>query len=358
MATVSAGTAKGAASVDGAGTGDNVDSMLNTTAPFPANIAQIVSSLPQETRSLLPSLRMYRGFWIPEFVLTGLPDVHARFEPRATDVLLASFPKSGTTWLKSLGFAAARRSVYPPSDPGHPLLHANAHDCVRFVDHIKTADPEEDAADQSPRVLATHLPYSLLPERAKADGSGCRIIYVCREPKDTLVSLWHFNVRVKAAANATAIGFDEAFELFCQGRLGVGPHWKHVLEYWEASKHRPGQVLFLRYEEMLRDPEGNLRKMANFMGCPFSEAEDEAGVVRAILDLCSMETQRNLDVNKRGDSEKRDVAVKVNNQFLFRKGVAGDWKNHMTPEMVAKLDGIVEEALQGSRFTFGTTDTE
>jgi hypothetical protein len=30
----------------------------------------------------------------------------------------------------------------------------------------------------------------------------------------------------------------------------------------------------------------------------------------------------------------------------IRKGVAGDWSNHMTPEMAQRLDKVVEDALQ------------
>jgi hypothetical protein len=37
---------------------------------------------------------------------------------------------------------------------------------------------------------------------------------------------------------------------------------------------------------------------------------------------------------------------------FFRKGVAGDWANHMTPEMAARLDGKVREKLQGTGLDF------
>ncbi|CAL5005899.1 unnamed protein product [Urochloa decumbens] len=326
----------------------------------------MVASLPRGPHcSLFPSLRHYRGFWLPEITLQCLPQVHARFDLGPTDVLIASFPKCGTTWLKSLCFAAARRSSHPPpldlaAGGDHPLLLRNSHDCVRFIDTLQFLQAGDDGnAPPQPRLLGTHLPYSLLPARATgADGSaGCRIVYITRDPKDTLVSLFHFNsgvVMSGAGAPAPAPeagGFEEAFELYCQGRYGLGSQWEHAREYWSASARRPGRVLCLRYEEVLEDPAGSLRRIAAFMGCPFTAEEEDAGVVGAILELCGMETQRGLEVNRSGAYVVRGL-LSIGNKHFFRKGVAGDWRNHMTPEMAARLDGVVEEALKGSGFTF------
>ncbi|KAF8646994.1 hypothetical protein HU200_065508 [Digitaria exilis] len=120
----------------------------------------------------------------------------------------------------------------------------------------------------------------------------------------------------------------DAFELFCQGRSPAGPQWQHALRYWEESVKRPDKVLFLKYEEMLLDPERHLRKLAEFMGCGFSDEEEGSGVKRS----------SNL--------------FGIKNESFLRKGVAGDWSNHMTPEMAERLDKIVEDALQGSGLTF------
>ncbi|KAJ1272851.1 hypothetical protein BS78_06G234100 [Paspalum vaginatum] len=75
------------------------ESTLNNDV-FPANFAEMVASLPQGSYGpMFPSLRQYRGFWLPTGFLLNLPTLHASFEKRKrpADILLASFPKSGTT---------------------------------------------------------------------------------------------------------------------------------------------------------------------------------------------------------------------------------------------------------------------
>jgi hydroxyjasmonate sulfotransferase len=353
MATASQEAARGKDEAKGADEADEFTMTSNEDA-FPANFDEIVASLPLGPQCpMFPSLRLYRGFWLPEITLLNLPQVHARFRPSPTDVLVASFPKCGTTWLKSVCYAAARRAVHSPSgdNSGHPLLSRSSHDCVKFLDTLHFLQEREDG--EAPRLAGTHLPYSLLPEHATAADGGCRIVYICRDPKDTLVSLWHFNSGIELARDKgiqPEARFEEAFDQFCRGCYGLGPQWEHAREYWEASKRTPEKVLFLMYEEMLRYPAGNLRKIATFMGCPFSELEEED----AIFELCSMEKQRSLAVNMVGAYVVKGL-LRISNQNFFRKGVAGDWRNHMTPEMATRLDRIVEDALKGTGLTFGHT---
>ncbi|KAF0895336.1 hypothetical protein E2562_012374 [Oryza meyeriana var. granulata] len=301
---------------------------------------ELASSLPRETRYPPFPLRRYGGFWLPEYALPGVAAARTRFEPRPSDVFLASVPKSGTTWLKAIAFATASRAEHPPSGDAHPLRRRGPHDCVPFFE-FTLAYPGDDAlaALPPPRLLSTHLPYSLLPERLTADGgSSCRIVYICRDPKDVLVSWWLFVKKSMAAASYT---IKEALEQFCDGRCVAGPQWRHALEYREESRRRPEKVLFLRYEEMLREPARAVRRLAEFMGCPFSGEEEAAGVVDDIVDLCSFGHLTSLEVNKTGVTSWRYNSV-ANGSF-FRKGVAGDWSNHMSPEMAARLDGVVEE---------------
>lgn len=44
----------------------------------------------------------------------------------------------------------------------------------------------------------------------------------------------------------------------------------------------------------------------------------------------------------------------VENKAFFRRGEGGDWVNHLTPEMVERMNKEIEEKLGGSGLTFKT----
>jgi len=62
-------------------------------------------------------LRCYQGFWLSEGLVPAAAALQRRFEPRPSDVIVASLPKCGTTWLVALAFATLERRAHPPASP-------------------------------------------------------------------------------------------------------------------------------------------------------------------------------------------------------------------------------------------------
>lgn len=143
---------------------------------------------------------LYQGFWCPLLDSTVSFQIH--FQAHDTDVILASLPKTSTTWLKSLIFAIVNRNRFTDISQ-HPLRTQNPHELVlqleaKVYHNIQGSQP--DFTDLLlPRLFATHIPYLSLPESIKTSKS--KVIYLCRNPLDTFVSSWHFflqlNVNIK-----------------------------------------------------------------------------------------------------------------------------------------------------------------
>ncbi|KAJ9565453.1 hypothetical protein OSB04_001419 [Centaurea solstitialis] len=140
--------------------------------------------------------------------------------------------------------------------------------------------------------------------------------------------------------------FEEAFDDFCLGNSNYGPYWDHILGYWKASLERPGRILFLKYEDMKRDPKNDVKKLAEFIGYPFSIEEEEAGVVEKTIQLCSFENLSKLEVNKRGKLPGKYRAIE--NRYFYRKAKVGDWENYFTDEMKEKIDKLTDQKMSGT----------
>ncbi|KAB2032972.1 hypothetical protein ES319_D05G415900v1 [Gossypium barbadense] len=117
-----------------------------------------------------------------------------------------------------------------------------------------------------------------------------------------------------------------------------GSYWDHVLGYWKASLERPDKLMFLTYEDLVEDTVLYLKKIAEFMGYPFSSEEQQQGVPENIVQMCSFENLSGLEVNKIGKHREGQGNLEFENNIYFRKGKVGDWKNYLTTEMSQRLD--------------------
>ncbi|KAL3576960.1 hypothetical protein D5086_022243 [Populus alba] len=76
--------------------------------------------------------------------------------------------------------------------------------------------------------------------------------------------------------------------------------------------------------------------------------EEEGGGLQKIISMCSFEELSSLEVNKNAEHRTPGISSPIQNSVFFRKGEIGDWANHLTPEMGARLDDIMEKKLKGS----------
>ncbi|XP_051127910.1 cytosolic sulfotransferase 12-like [Andrographis paniculata] len=281
------------------------------------------------------SLVKHEGIWYPESALPSILSARTNFGAKDGDVILTSLPKSGTTWLAALAFSIAKRGLIPPEQS--PLLTAHPQEIVRNLNWNED-NPNLDEIP-SPRVFYTHAPHVMLPDSVR-ESDNCRIIYICRNPLDRFISLRHFllaNRVAKEGAPPPPLAVDEAFDKFCQGIDVFGPFWDHILGYWKEHLENPRKLLFLHYEEMKEDPLGHVKKIAEFLGCPFTAEEEKQGIIEEISRLCSFETLKNIKANTEGY-----VRGTFKKSTYFREGKVGNWSNYLSPTTAQKMERMIE----------------
>ncbi|KAL1536045.1 hydroxyjasmonate sulfotransferase [Salvia divinorum] len=271
-------------------------------------------------------LTQWEGFWLFTALVDPAMTFRSNFVARDDDVLLTSLPKTGTTWLMALS-----HSILKKGERGDPLTTNNPHSLVPTIESEPLSNHcNLDIYDASAsRLLHTHLPYSVLPDSVK--DSACKIVYIARSPKDTLISMWHF-YNVIFRRDREPLPLDRAVDFFCSGMHPGGHFSDHVAEYWLESRRRPDKILFLKYEEIKSHPKREISRIAEFLGRPFTEE----GEVEELLWRCSFERLKKLEVNKTANAK------------FFRKGQVGDWKNYLTSDMEDRINqtvGLKLEAL-------------
>jgi hypothetical protein len=160
------------------------------------------------------------------------------------DVFILSFPKSGNTWTRFL----IANLVYPET----PADFSN-------INRL-TPDPE----GLSKRALAKMPRPRIIKSHQYFDPRYPRIIYIVRDPRDVLLSWYHFQRKCRVIDDQYSL--EEYAARFIAGEIGPYGSWGDNVASWLVTRHnRPG-FLLLRYEDMLANTAQELAKVAVFLG--------------------------------------------------------------------------------------------
>ncbi|HET8697657.1 MAG TPA: sulfotransferase domain-containing protein [Gammaproteobacteria bacterium] len=267
--------------------------------------------------------------------------VFAGYKPTASDVFVSTFAKSGTNWMMQIAHQIAFRGAGD---------YAHIHDVVSWPDMSRRRGrlmsvPLDDQRVQSAsptrlRVIKTHLAARYLPYDESA-----RYLVVVRDPKEILVSSYHFT---RGVAGPLMPPPDVWLELFLTRRfpLNFGSTWaEHTAGYW-ALKDRPN-VLVLLFQDMKRDLPGAVQQVADVLGVRLTNAELRSVIEQSTFSYMSGIEHKFTPIPKGalpwGEGLK-----------MMRRGQSGSSSELLTPEQQERIDAHFEEELGrlGSDFPY------
>ena len=234
---------------------------------------------------------------------------HRMLPGRLDDQYLVSFPRSGNTWVRTmLGY------LINPEANGNPDFTRSRIPGIS-IRKIKTINAQE-----SPRLIKSHSWYRPSIPRA---------IYIVRDGRDVLVSLYHYYI--------TREHKDLSFEKFFQGYLNrkFGQLWHENVESWltRGRDQLKENLLIISFEELKADPQQTLALTARFLDLP----ADESQITKAI-DIANISRMRNIEVQRRGP-------IINENASFYRGGKTGEWKDYFSPEIETAYLDLAAKAL-------------
>ncbi|XP_062397376.1 sulfotransferase 6B1-like [Sardina pilchardus] len=236
-------------------------------------------------------------------------------EARADDVMLVAYPKCGFNWMVAVLrkiMAAASGKKETPDMP--PLIEFFSPDTQKLI-----------AQRPSPRFLGTHLHPDNIPVSFKEKKT--KMLVVWRNPKDTLVSFYHFMNKNPVLPN---VEWDQFFSDFMSGEVGWGSYFDHALA-WDKLMDDPNMKI-ITYEDLKQDLSEGIRQISQFFGFPLTEEQ-----VQTIY------SETTFSAMKEGSSHGKMGSV------FFRKGEVGDWKNHLSEAQSQQMDEEFNKRLAGTK---------
>ncbi|XP_058422150.1 amine sulfotransferase-like [Diceros bicornis minor] len=249
------------------------------------------------------------------------------FEIRDDDVFIITYPKSGTIWtqqiLSLIYFEGHRnRTEIVDTSDRVPFLEYN----IGKVDNYRRP---------SPRLFASHLPYYLAPKGLK--NKKAKIIYIYRNPKDVLISYFHFS-NLMALLEATD-NLEHFMKRFLDGKVYGNLWFDHIRAWYEHRSEL--NILFMMYEEMKKDLRSSVLKISSFLEKELSDEDVEAIVKQATFQNMKFDPQVNYQ-----HLLKHEWGTRTNEGDFLRKGTVGDWKHHLTVEQNERFDRIFQKKMK------------
>ena len=273
------------------------------------------------------------------------------YRPRNGDVIVATYPKCGTTWTQRIVSLLIHQSPAPRDIMGEaPWLDSTLFGKAQTM--LEGLD-----AQTHRRSVKTHLPLDSFPVYA-----GTKVIHTVRDGRDACISMHNHQLGMRRDSMNTSMLAEAPPELLAKGPppptpedphewfLGwmdqaerYGPDDKYVdmpfcefeLTYWR--RRQEPWLLFVHYADLKADLAGEMRRIGEFL-----EIETPPALMDELAAAATFEAMR-----RDGDA----LLPKIGEHFdtgparFLHKGTNGRWKDFLTTTDLARYEALVTHKL-------------
>jgi aryl sulfotransferase len=249
------------------------------------------------------------------------------FPFRDDDIVIATFGKSGTTWMQQI----VGQLIFKGADDVAVGQLSPWLDLRIPPKEVKFAGLE---AQIHRRFIKTHLPVDALVFNPQV-----KYIYIARDGRDVLWSLYNHHARANEKWYAAMNGPGLVGEPVPHVDMDVVPYfrrwlerdgypfwslWENVRSWW-AARGLPN-VLLMHYANLKRDLPGQIKRVAEFLDIDISEADWPAIVEHCTFDYMKKNAAKAAPLGG-------DIFEGGAESFIF-KGSNDRWRDMLTKEDV------------------------
>jgi hypothetical protein len=240
----------------------------------------------------------------------GLLPPGRRVKVFSDDIYLVSYPKSGNTWTRFL----LANLVYPEKNPDFSNINALLPD----IEEMSKRDLERA---QRPRILKSHQYF---------DPRYPKVIYVVRDPRDVVLSEYHFDIKRRAIADD--FPRQEFVSRFVRGEVNhANGTWAENVVTWFYTRRGDSRFLLVRYEDLQTQALEEMGKIARFIGISADPERLAFAVKQSAAD-------RMRELEKKQSHLWSSTRTTRQDKPFVRSAKAGGWKVELPEESIAEIE--------------------
>jgi hypothetical protein len=264
---------------------------------------------------------------------SGLDIAGRRLHVFPDDTFIVSYPRSGNTWTRFL-----------VANLLHPAESVTFENIERIVPDMHSQSNRSIRSLPRPRIIKSHEYF---------DPRFPRVIYVVRDPRDVLLSSYHFHRKQRQIPDNYPI--EQYVRRFLGGDVwsvyaswsqnvsswlstrpqnpvgGLFGSWRDNVSSWVATTRDSANFLMLWYETMLEKPLRELAKIAAFLRIDAAPELLSQAVTRS-----SAAELRRLE---QGQAKKWILTKNTRQDIPFvRAAKPGGWRSDLPAECVAEIE--------------------
>ena len=235
----------------------------------------------------------------------------------STDAFIASYPRSGNTWLRFVLF-----------DILAPGQTAGFNEVNHIIAEVGLHGPAIPLLPGGGRLIKTHEPYRKQYQKA---------IYLVRDVRDVVLSEFAY----QKALGWISDDFDCFLEDFLQGEVNPFTPWhRHVPGWMGSSLAGTSNFLLIKFEDMRRNTEQVVSEVLDFLGVVVDS--------QTVRDAVANNTVQRMQEKEQRSPQLSDTAPKTNGleeSRFIRSGSVGGWRNRLTDLQVEMIESAAGDIL-------------
>ena len=243
---------------------------------------------------------------------------HRGFGPN--DVFLASFPRSGNTWLRFvLGEVLTRDSVEFES-------------VNRIIPEVGLHGKAMAVLPGGGRLIKTHELYRREYQK---------VVYVVRDVRDVVLSEYSRKRQLGIELN----DLDGYLPRFLRGTAMPEGAWHNHIHCWlDCPLVQDGNLLLIRFEEMRKNLEDTIAKIVTFLNLNVDMQLIREAIANNSVEMMRIKEDRTKSLEKSTREEGR----------FIRKGSVGGWRAQLTDAQARLIEQHTASALERLGYPIGT----